>query len=892
MTTDSEEFSFIYFQNFSNGHVAEYYNNRTDRCTSWILLPAENLWPRWIRGVLYLTAMFYIFMGIAIISDVFMCSIEVITSKSRTVYKWDPEKKETVKKEVLVWNETIANLTLMALGSSAPEILLSVVEALQNLSSNKTEDSLGTFTIIGSAAFNLLIITAVCITTVKSYEIKKVKEFGVFMLTSIWSIFAYLWVYAVVLGWWSPGEVETWEAWVTLAFFPLLVITAYCQDNGWWVKLWWRFSKGRPTISSEPSSNEQANGSHMNVRVVNGIGRRHSILHGPSPQLVTLEAEKSLSQQNLRRIPEETFTIHPVTEAPSDCPRLQTGHDEEKQQHARARFRHAAVRSMLGGKKKHAFQKSLQTNGTTPRLVALVEKVKSLDENEVPFTEDLKGKFTFASPHYSVLESAGKVEIDVLFHRKALPKLIGAHSSHENGKAYAELSESKLPNKEEESALGGVVEVCFETRDGTAKRETDYNFTQDKLTFLETEWKKTISIPIIKNNTFTSNVEFYVILKIPEGGSQLGDPSVTRVTIIDDDVPGEFSFDKSHYNVDKEKSTVTATVIRSQGSDGTVTLQYTTIDGTAIGGTMIEDGVDYKASSGVLCFKHQETTKTIEVEVSKNKEQAKNFVICLRNPSVGASLGENSAAVVSLTSDELNDRVAYILGDDDEEDESWSDQIRNAMTVGGDFDENGQPIKPAAIDCIMHFVAFFWKVLFSLIPPKKLYGGWPAFVISIIAIGVLILLVQELGYLLACVLYIEPAVAGITIVALGTSVPDMFASRTAAIQDQNADAAIGNITGSNSVNVFLGLGLPWVITVTVRSFTGGKLTLKTTNLDLAVVLFTTFGTVCIFLLILRRKVIGGELGGPKIPKIASGLFLVFLWLIYVLICSLRAYEII
>lgn len=50
------------------------------------------------------------------------------------------------------------------------------------------------------------------------------------------------------------------------------------------------------------------------------------------------------------------------------------------------RFRHAAVRSMLGGKKKHAFQKSFQTNGTTPRLVALVEKVKSLDENEVPTT--------------------------------------------------------------------------------------------------------------------------------------------------------------------------------------------------------------------------------------------------------------------------------------------------------------------------------------------------------------------------------------------------------------------------------------------------------------------------------------------------------------------------
>ncbi|KAJ8029397.1 Sodium/calcium exchanger 2 [Holothuria leucospilota] len=383
--------------NFSNGYVVEYVENGTEPCSSWILLPAENLWPRWIRGVLYLAAMVYLFVGIAIVSDVFMCSIEVITSQQRTVYKWDPEKKKTVKKEVLVWNETVANLTLMALGSSAPEILLSVVEAVQNLPSNQVEDSLGTFTILGSAAFNLLVITAVCIVSVKSPETKRIKEFGVFMLTSIWSIFAYIWVFIVVLVN-TRGEVDIVEAWVTLGFFPLLVLSAYCQDNGWWLKLWWRFTKGRPTVSNEPSSVDQVNGSQVNVRVVNGVGRRHSILHGPSPQLVTLEAEKSLSQQNLRTIPEETPATQSSNrdlEAPSNAPKVHSVLDEEKQQYARARstflrsrFRHAAVRSMLGGKKRHAFQKGLVGNGTTPRLIALVDKVKSLDE-EVPFTGKL-----------------------------------------------------------------------------------------------------------------------------------------------------------------------------------------------------------------------------------------------------------------------------------------------------------------------------------------------------------------------------------------------------------------------------------------------------------------------------------------------------------------------
>lgn len=40
---------------------------------------------------------------------------------------------ETTVKTVRIWNETVSNLTLMALGSSAPEILLSVIEVLSSI---------------------------------------------------------------------------------------------------------------------------------------------------------------------------------------------------------------------------------------------------------------------------------------------------------------------------------------------------------------------------------------------------------------------------------------------------------------------------------------------------------------------------------------------------------------------------------------------------------------------------------------------------------------------------------------------------------------------------------------------------------------------------------------
>ena len=59
---------------------------------------------------------------------------------------------------ITVWNATVANLTLMALGSSAPEILLSCIEIA---TSGFYAGELGPSTIVGSAAFNMLIISAV-----------------------------------------------------------------------------------------------------------------------------------------------------------------------------------------------------------------------------------------------------------------------------------------------------------------------------------------------------------------------------------------------------------------------------------------------------------------------------------------------------------------------------------------------------------------------------------------------------------------------------------------------------------------------------------------------------------------------------------------------------------
>merc|ERR1719277_1840202 len=113
-----------------------------------------------------------------------MGAIEKITSRKKLVFDKNLKKFKTVT----VWNATVANLTLMALGSSAPEILLNVIGAFPTFASGE----LGPSTIVGSAAFNLLCIMAVCVVSIPAGEVRKIKRMGVFTVTAFFSVFAYL----------------------------------------------------------------------------------------------------------------------------------------------------------------------------------------------------------------------------------------------------------------------------------------------------------------------------------------------------------------------------------------------------------------------------------------------------------------------------------------------------------------------------------------------------------------------------------------------------------------------------------------------------------------------------------------------------------------------------
>merc|ERR1719498_981968 len=202
----------------------------------------------------------------------------------------------------------------------------------------------------------------------------------------------------------------------------------------------------------------------------------------------------------------------------------------------------------------------------------------------------------------------------------------------------------------------------------------------------------------------------------------------------------------------------------------------------------------------------------------------KNFLVILSEPTGGAQFYEASnggtdedIAKVVIISDEkqkkIVDEMSMFLHINRDRvkvgADNYKQQFLDAVYPGG-YDKERR-CKASCGTWFGHVISFPWKIIFALIPPTTFCGGVLTFVIALVFIALLTMFIADLASLAGCCVGFKPAFTAITIVALGTSLPDAFASKAAAQADKHADNSIGNVTGSNSVNVFLGLGLPWCI---------------------------------------------------------------------------------
>ncbi|KAM9355808.1 sodium/calcium exchanger 3 isoform 1-T1 [Pholidichthys leucotaenia] len=881
----------------------------TSKCQSGIILPIwypedPSMGDKIARVIVYFVALIYMFLGVSIIADRFMAAIEVITSQEKEIVIKRPNG-ETTTTTIRIWNETVSNLTLMALGSSAPEILLSVIEVCGH---EFKAGELGPSTIVGSAAFNMFVIIGLCVSVIPQGEVRKVKHLRVFFVTAGWSIFAYIWLY-MILAVFSPNEVHIWEGLVTLAFFPICVVLAWVADRRLlfykFMHKKYRAEKHRQVIIE--TETERSKGIEMDGKMVNS----HFMDGGAGSNLIGLIENKEVdeSRRDMIRILKDLKQKHPEKEL-DQLVEMANYYALSHQQKSRAFYRIQATRMMTGAGnilKKHVAEQA--------------KKSASVQEVHVEEPEEYVSRIAFEPAAYQCLENCGAAILTIT--RKG-------------------------------GDINKTIYVDYKTEDGSANAGADYEFTEGTVVFKPGEMIKEINIGIIDDDIFEEDEHFFVRLgnlrvletedevlsanSLPYPKAMLGFPAVATVTILDDDHSGIFTFESNSVHVSESIGIMEVKVLRTSGARGTVIVPYRTVEGLAKGG-----GEDFEDTYGELEFKNDETCKYIHVKVIDDEEYEKNknfflelaeprmvdmslqkvLVLSVFSPShivpsdvperkltsdeeeakriaeMGKPvLGEHSKLEVIIeesyefksTVDKLikKTNLALVVGTN-----SWRDQFMEAITVSAgdeDEDDTGEERLPSCFDYVMHFLTVFWKVLFACVPPTDYMNGWACFIISIIIIGLLTAVIGDLASHFGCTIGLKDSVTAVVFVALGTSVPDTFASKVAAVQDTYADASIGNVTGSNAVNVFLGIGMAWSVAAIYWQMKGKTFVVEAGSLAFSVTLFTIFAFLAISVLLYRRRAhIGGELGGPRGHRLATSGFFFSLWFLYILFSSLEAY---
>ena len=230
--------------------------------------------------------------------------------------------------------------------------------------------------------------------------------------------------------------------------------------------------------------------------------------------------------------------------------------------------------------------------------------------------------------------------------------------------------------REYSSVLSGLwaMAVDYSTSDGSATAGSDYLAASGSLTFGPGVTSQTFTVDIIDDGDYEGDETINLTLSNPTPtavGAALGDPATAVLTIVEDEPPppGSLQFSEPSYTVTENGVTATITVDRVGGSFGTVSVNYTSSDGTASAGS------DYTAVSGSLSFADGVTSQafTIDIIDDADYEGDETVNLALSDPTGGASLGATTSAVLTIAEDEPTPPVGslqfsaptYTVGEND-----------------------------------------------------------------------------------------------------------------------------------------------------------------------------------------------------------------------------------
>ena len=193
----------------------------------------------------------------------------------------------------------------------------------------------------------------------------------------------------------------------------------------------------------------------------------------------------------------------------------------------------------------------------------------------------------------------------------------------------------------------GPVTVDFATSDGSALGGLDYVPTNGTLFFAPGQLAATFAVRILDDPLGEGNEFLTLTLATPGGEATLaGGTNVASLIILDNDT--SFSFGQTFYGEFEFNPFVDVTVLRTGRSNGIVSVDFNTSDGTATAGQ------DYDFNSQRLVFADGETVKTVRILLRDDLigEGDETVNLNLLNPTNGTTLGVPSTAVLIIFDDE------------------------------------------------------------------------------------------------------------------------------------------------------------------------------------------------------------------------------------------------
>ena len=145
-------------------------------------------------------------------------------------------------------------------------------------------------------------------------------------------------------------------------------------------------------------------------------------------------------------------------------------------------------------------------------------------------------------------------------------------------------------------------------------------------------------------------------------------------------------------------------------------------------------------------------------------------------------------------------------------------------------------------------------ILGKFFPSPKNY--YTTFFISILIIATLSWILVENAISIAHILNISEAVIAVTILAVGTSIPDLLSSIGVSRQGRGG-MAISNAIGSNIFDILIGLGLPFILIILID---GDSINLDVSSLNMTAWFLLSSIAVIIVLFVINKWVVGKKMG--------------------------------